>query len=105
MAAAPEIVKRFALDRLTEARPIILYEAVGCAACRNTGYLGRTAIGELLVMSDALHGLVINGADQQALQREAVKAGMRTMYDNGIAEMLAGRTTWRELMRSIRVED
>ncbi len=103
--AAPEIVKRFGLERFTEAQPIILYEAVGCAACRNTGYLGRTAIGELLVMSETLHSLVVNGADQQALQRQAAGEGMRTMYDNGIAEMLAGRTTWRELMRSIRVED
>jgi general secretion pathway protein E len=103
--AAPEIIKRFALDRFTNTRPIILHEAVGCAACRNTGYQGRTAIGELLVMSDALHSIVIDGGDQQALQRAAVKEGMRTMYDYGIAEMLAGRTTWRELMRSIRVED
>jgi general secretion pathway protein E len=103
--AAPELVKRFGLARFTDARTIMLYEAAGCTACRNTGYLGRTAIGELLVMSDALHSLVVAGADQASLQREAVKAGMRTMYDNGIAEMLAGRTTWRELVRSIRVED
>jgi general secretion pathway protein E len=101
----PEVIARFGLDRHAREQPILLYEPVGCTACRGTGFKGRTAIGELLRMSEPLQRLLVAGADQGAIQRAAVEQGMRTMYEHGIAEILAGRTTLREMLRSVRADD
>ena len=104
--ASPELVARFDLDRLAGgALPIIIHEAVGCPQCRGTGYSGRTAIGELLVPDGAIHRLVLDGGDQAAVQRTAVASGMRTLYESGLLEVLAGTTTLAEMMRSVRVEE
>ena len=104
--APPELVARFGLDRLAEgASPIIVHEAVGFPQCRGTGYSGRTAIGELLVPDAAIHRLVLEGGDQAAIQRAAVAGGMRTLYESGLLEVLAGTTTLAEMMRSVRAEE
>ena len=104
--APPELVARFGLDRLAGGTsPITVHEAVGCPQCRGTGYSGRTAIGELLVPDAAIHRLVLEGGDQAAIQRAAVAGGMRTLYESGLLEVLAGTTTLAEMMRSVRAEE
>ena len=65
----------------------------------------RTAIGELLVPDAAIHRLVLEGGDQAAIQRAAVAGGMRTLYESGLLEVLAGTTTLAEMMRSVRAEE
>jgi general secretion pathway protein E len=102
--ASPELAGRLRLAERADGSPPLLYEAVGCAACRGTGYRGRAAIGELLMLDEELQRLVLAGADQATLQRAAVAAGMTTMYENGLAEVLAGGTTLREMLRSVRGE-
>ncbi|MFI4986207.1 MAG: GspE/PulE family protein [Alphaproteobacteria bacterium] len=102
LEASPELVARFSLDRLGRRGPIVLHEAVGCEQCHGTGYLGRIAIAEYLRPSPALQRLILAGADQGALQRAAVEAGMRTLLESGVREALAGVTTLREVMRSVR---
>jgi general secretion pathway protein E len=52
--AAPDLIERLGLERLTDARPIVLWEAAGCSACAGTGFHGRTSILEVLVLSDAI---------------------------------------------------
>jgi general secretion pathway protein E len=102
--AAPEIIRRFNLEARIAERPITLWHAVGCPHCRFTGYRGRQAIGEFLVPDAALEQLVFSHADQGAIERAAVAAGMRTMFEAGIEAALAGETTLEELTRSIRAE-
>lgn len=99
--AAPELAVRFGAA-IEPHQPIRIYEAVGCAACNGTGYAGRVAIAEFLQMDDALRQLVLSRADQAAIQRAAAASGMRTLYESGIAEVLAGVTTLTEVFRSIR---
>ncbi|MCY3749992.1 MAG: type II secretion system protein GspE, partial [Gammaproteobacteria bacterium] len=76
-----------------------LYRANGCEACAHTGYRGRTVIGELLSLSDALRGLVREGADGKVIQQAAVRAGMNSMRTDGIRKALAGVTTVEEVTR------
>ncbi len=102
LQASPELIARFELDRLARERPILLHEAAGCAECHGTGYLGRIAIAEYLAPSAALHRLILAGADQGALQEAAVADGMRTLLESGVREALAGVTTLREVVRSVR---
>ncbi len=72
----PEVVARFGLDRMTPRRPITLFQPVGCAHCRQTGYRGRLAIAEFLQPNEAIERLIFAGADHGEIERAAVASGM-----------------------------
>jgi general secretion pathway protein E len=103
-AEAPaELVTRFGLGR-GSGGAVTLWHPVGCDRCRQTGYRGRLAICEFLVPDDAVERLIFARADHSQIERAAVDAGMRTMFDAGIDAALDGTTTIEEVIRSIRVE-
>ena len=72
---------------------------VGCPACVNTGYRGRTVIAETLEISPEIAVALRDGADTDALQAAAVRHGMTTMAADGIRRAAEGRTTIREVLR------
>jgi general secretion pathway protein E len=76
-----------------------LYRAVGCAACNGTGYRGRTAIAELLVLDAPLYPLILARADAHALRVAARKAGMNDLRSDGLAKAAAGLTSIEEVLR------
>jgi general secretion pathway protein E len=82
----------------------LLWHAVGCPQCRGTGYRGRLAIAEYLHPDAEIERLVFARADQAAIERAAVAAGMTTMRQAGIAAALAGVTTVEEVTRSLRTD-
>jgi general secretion pathway protein E len=96
--APPEVVKEFELEKYTQERPIRLWKP-GSSASNPTGYRGRRAIMEFLVMSDSLRRLVMQRADASEIERQARAEGMRTMYEDGIAKAVAGITTIEEVLR------
>jgi len=102
--APPALVQRFGLDKRVPGTPR-LWHAVGCPACRNTGYRGRQAIAELLVPTPEIEHLIFARAEDAQIERAAVAAGMVTMFDTGLAAALDGTTTIEEVARSIRATD
>ena len=74
-------------------------EGEGCFECRNTGYLGRTGIFEMMPMDDAVKTLVVQGADAPEIKREAVKNGMRTLRQSALRKLAEGVTTFQEVVR------
>ncbi|MBS1103327.1 Flp pilus assembly complex ATPase component TadA [Gluconobacter sp. Dm-62] len=82
-----------------------LWHAVGCPECRHTGYRGRLAIAEYLAPSPAITRLILDRADDSAIERQAVAEGMRTLFHNGIAAAIAGETTIEEVVRIVRPAD
>jgi general secretion pathway protein E len=107
--AAPELVRRFRLDERVApagggAGAPMLWHAVGCAACRGTGFRGRFAIAEFLVPDTETEKLIFAQADHSAIERAAVAAGMYPMFDGGLDAVLGGETTIEELVRSVRAE-
>jgi type II secretory ATPase GspE/PulE/Tfp pilus assembly ATPase PilB-like protein len=74
----------------------------GCAECRGTGYRGRLGIFELLVMDDALRDEVLRKRGAGELRAIAVAAGMRTLREDGLRLVMAGRTTPEEVLRVTR---
>ena len=76
-----------------------MWHAKGCQACGNTGYKGRSAIHEVLVMDDDIRRLVLKREDAGVLQNQARRAGMRTMYEDGLMKALRGVTTLEEVLR------
>jgi general secretion pathway protein E len=73
--------------------------SAGCAACRRTGFHGRTGIHELLVVDDAVRARIMAGADASTIRREALAAGMIGLRDDGLAKARAGITTEAEVVR------
>ena len=80
----------------TEGR-ITLYKPVGCEACNGSGYRGRAAIHELMMISRVLRQLIQTGKRADDLQRQALADGMRTLRQDGIEKVLAGVTTIDEV--------
>jgi len=96
--ALPEVIAQFELEKYTDERPIRLWKP-GSSAANPSGYRGRRAIMEFLVMSDPLRRLVMQRADAGEIERLARAEGMRTMYEDGIAKAVAGITTLEEVLR------
>ncbi len=97
--ASPEEIDKFSLRRYQPEGDIHLYRPRGSAAAPS-GYHGRTTIMEFLVMNDELRRAVMRHAGMGEIEQIAREtAGMRTMYEDGIAKALAGLTTIEEVLR------
>ena len=81
-----------------------LQRPIGCPECRGTGYRGRRAIAELLVQSPEIDQMILEHGDQTAIERAAVKGGMRPIFDTGLLAVIEGDTTVEEVVRCIRGE-
>ena len=80
-----------------------LYRRQGCAACMNTGYRGRTAIFEILILDDPLKRLILKTSDANQIQDEAMKRGMTNLLSDGARKVMAGVTTIEEVFRVTRI--
>ena len=75
------------------------WEGAGCAACRNTGYRGRTGIYELLIIDDEIRKVLHEDASAGNLARMGVEKGMRLLRDDGLRLVREGMTTVEEVLR------
>jgi len=71
----------------------------GCPRCAKTGYSGRTVIGEVLVVDDAMRELIYSGASSTAMRESARRAGMRLLREDALAKAAEGITTIEEALR------
>jgi type IV pilus assembly protein PilB len=78
-----------------------LYRKKGCARCANTGYRGRVGVFQLLTMNDELEQLTAQKATRDELEHAAERAGMRSLWDDGIQKVIAGLTSVDELARVV----
>ncbi|MFC1979316.1 GspE/PulE family protein [Chloroflexota bacterium] len=73
----------------------------GCNACANTGYLGRTAIFEILPMSEEIKRMLLTQASASQIRVQAQEEGMESMWRDGMIKVKAGITTPCEVVRSV----
>jgi general secretion pathway protein E len=83
--------------------PADLRKPVGCNACGDTGYSGRTTIAELMVVDGEIERLILAAASDADLEQAARSQGMLTMYEAGMAKVWAGVTTIDEVLSVTRV--
>ena len=100
---APEelMAARIAPDMVAAREGMVLYRKVGCPRCNRTGYKGRVGIFQLLVMNDEIESLAAQNAHRDEIERAAAGAGMRSLWDDGIAKAAAGLTSLEELARVV----
>lgn len=76
----------------------VLYWGRGCKMCRNTGYMGRTAIYEVLEMTPEIREMVLQNATVDLIKKRAIDHGMVTLRQSGIRKVLSGITTVEECL-------
>jgi type IV pilus assembly protein PilB len=80
------------------------YEGAGCIECSGTGYKGRTAICELLDLSDNIRELILARRPTSEIKKAAREEGMRFLRESAVEQVLLGRTTLREINKVTFVE-
>jgi len=95
----PKWVRETGLDRIAGSDQVTLYQANGCEHCDHSGYRGRAAILELLVMSEPVRKAILEHSDADSIRDAAIANGMAPMRDDGLRKALAGLTTVAEVER------
>ncbi|PYQ15271.1 MAG: pilus assembly protein PilB [Acidobacteria bacterium] len=101
--ASPELLAESGLDAGTYGE-MWFYEGAGCLECGGTGYVGRTAICELLDVSDHVRELILARHSSADIKRAARDEGMVFLRDSAVAKALAGHTTLHEINKVTFVE-
>lgn len=99
----PEALKEIGL-KMSDLIDGVIYEGKGCTACMGTGYRGRVAINELMLISESIRALIIQNKDSTSIRRVAVKEGMRGLREDGARKVVAGKTTIAEVLRVTQEE-
>lgn len=101
--AEPQTLSEEELEKMgfkgLDAANINAFHGKGCNACNFTGYLGRTVIGEILIIDDAIRDLIYAGGSVNAIKERAIASGMKTLRDSGIRKASEGITTFEEVLR------
>jgi type IV pilus assembly protein PilB len=79
-------------------------EGAGCLDCRGTGFLGRTAISELLDLSDRIREIILERRPASEIKRAAHEEGMRFLRESALEKVFEGVTTLREINKVTFVE-
>src|SRR5450755_2776430 len=93
---SPEILKESGLDP-AEWSAVPFYEGTGCLECSGSGYRGRTAITELLDLSDRIREMIIDRRPTSEIKRAAREGGMTFLRESGLRKVRGGSTTLREI--------
>ena len=93
----PEVLRRLDL-KVEDLKGATLYKGAGCERCNGTGYKGRYAIHELMVIDDAIRHAIVEGKSATEIKELARQRGMRTLREDGIEKALMGITTLEEVM-------
>jgi type IV pilus assembly protein PilB len=100
---SPEELKEAGLDPAVWAS-VTFAEGAGCLECSGTGYHGRTAICELLDLTDRIREMIVDRRPTSEIKRVACEEGMITLRESGLAKIRAGITTVKEINKVTFVE-
>lgn len=81
--------------------PMTMFRGKGCSKCNGTGYKGRIAIQEFLVIDEEIGNLLDNGASTFEIEKAAIKNGMKKIHTDGIEKAIMGITTLDEIHRTV----
>jgi type II secretory ATPase GspE/PulE/Tfp pilus assembly ATPase PilB-like protein len=76
----------------------------GCKECMQTGFSGRTALSEMLVVDEVFRESVLQKLPTRTLQEVAIQQGMRTLWHNGLRRVTEGETPLEEILRVVAID-
>jgi type IV pilus assembly protein PilB len=82
-----------------EAKTVKCFKGKGCPACNGSGYKGRVALYEVMLIRDELKELILEGASSAELKKTAVRLGMKTLRMSGLTKVAEGVTSMEEVLR------
>jgi len=97
-SAPREIKEMIAADMGMKPSDVKIYRGKGCANCNHTGFYGRTAIYEILLIDETMKDMILKKVSSSQLKNLAVSRGMRTLRQDGWQKVLAGVTTTEEVL-------
>jgi type IV pilus assembly protein PilB len=97
-----EVLQKYFHD--AEAADVPFFRGRGCSACRNTGYKGRIAFHELVLVTEEIRTLISERRSVEEISRAAAKVGYRSLRYDGLKKVLLGLTTIEEIERSTSFE-
>jgi len=86
-------------------KPVQLYRSTGCPSCQNTGYRGRTAIHEVMLLDREHRHIIARGGSAEEIRDVAVKKGMVNLYESCRELVLNGVTSIQEMMKTVYERD
>ncbi len=99
-----EILKELGVEKVADLSNVTFYEGSGCDECKQTGYKGRTAIYEILVVDNDIRNLIMGRKSADKIKERALEKGMRTLRQDGWEKIKMGLTTPSEVIRVTEVE-
>jgi len=94
-----EMLNELGVSAKVELSKIKIYKGKGCENCRHIGYKGRTAIYEILVVTDAIRDLILKRSASEQIKNKAIQQNMRTLRQDGWEKIKMGITTPEEVIR------
>jgi general secretion pathway protein E len=92
------------ISKFQNPRPTIVRKSDGCSECRFTGYRGRSAIYELMVVSDPIRAMIIERQDAGNIRKQSIIEGMKSLRESSIEKLVQGQTTLEEVIRMTQLE-
>ena len=83
---------------------LALYQGKGCGMCKGSGYKGRLAVFELMLLDHRFHDPIVRRSGAPEFMRLAREGGMKTMFEDGLRRAIQGHTTIEEVLRVTRME-
>ncbi|WP_339938052.1 GspE/PulE family protein [Undibacterium luofuense] len=96
----PDVIWQSLTEQWNLPKPAQIYRPVGCPECRQTGYLGRTGLYELLTVTPAFSKLIHAETDLPALRRQSIADGMKPLRIAGAEKISEGLTTAEEVLKA-----
>ncbi|MEK7847221.1 MAG: hypothetical protein AAB257_09705, partial [Nitrospinota bacterium] len=81
---------------------IRIYRGECCKECASTGYWGRIAVYEVLLIDDSIRGLILKNPEANIIKSAGIKNGMKTLKEEGLRMVMEGITSMDELLRVIQ---
>jgi len=94
----PETLRRLDLPHINE-KNMMFYKGKGCESCSNSGSKGRIGVYEVMMMSERLRDIILNGGSTDDIRRQAIEEGMLSLRESALRKALTGMTSLEEVLR------
>ncbi len=94
----PELIRRIDLPHINE-KNMLFYKGKGCESCNNSGSRGRIGVYEVMMMSERLRDIILNGGSTDDIRRQAIEEGMLSLRESALRKALTGLTSLEEVVR------